>query len=267
MKERFPLPIELFVVLACMTMQGRVMAATDGFPVDGVALFRNADTSWDFHEFTNAAAFFERASVRYPESWEAHYWLGVSLFHAVLVSSDDAHRESIPNDMAKRLVQQAAEALDTALAVRPDDAESHALLAVVTGMRIRANRLSALWLGPAVLRHRDKALQDNPRNPRVYYLIGTTQYYAPGRLGSRDKGLALLLNAARLFEEERVADRPASAPRWGDAHCLAFIGKIYQEQNDIDKALHYYGKALELNPCHGMAMMGLDECRNILQNR
>jgi hypothetical protein len=80
-------------------------------------------------------------------------------------------------------------------------------------------------------------------------------------VGSKDKGLAMFLKAAELYEAEQEAEHGPFAPLWGYGHCLAFIGKLFQDQEDIPGAIRYYEQALAVCPRQGMARKGLKECQ------
>jgi len=164
-------------------------------------------------------------------------------------------------DAVSRHMAQAVKVLRQALELRPDDSETHALLSTVYGLQIADSPASALWRGPKVLRHRRLALASNPRNPRMYYLQGMSAFHAPGFFGGEKKALDLLLKAEALFEDPPSGPRDPIAPTWGYDNCLVFIGACYLELGDTNAAEAYYGKALSVNPRHGIAAEGLQRCR------
>lgn len=246
------------------------LLTTAGFPpqsassadllVEGIERFRAGSASWDYAAFTNAAALFEQAARRDTDSHAAHYWHGAALFHAALHRIGNGS-DTRPDRVASSLMRDAAQSLDAALVLQPDDPESHALLSTLIGMLISANPLTAVWRGPAVLRHRDKALRGDPNNPRTYYLIGSGYFHTPGLSGNRDMGLAMFLKAAELFEVEKTLERDVFAPRWGHDHCLAFIGRVHEEKQDRLNAMRYYREALVMNPTNRMAREGVQRCQ------
>ena len=110
------------------------------------------------------------------------------------------------------------------------------------------------------MRHQKLAMRANPGNPRAHYLLGMSRYYAPSILGGKEKALASLRKAAQLFEKEQRQRLPLLTPRWGRDHCLAFLGRTYQDLGQVKEAIASYREALETNPKHELAREGLRQC-------
>lgn len=220
--------------------------------------------AWNVASLTNAAALFERVAASDARSAYARYWRGVALFHAALCwqgqSSDAASAD------AARALDSAAESLESALALNEADAESHALLSTIQGMRIASQPSTALWRGPVSQKHRRLALQLDPNNPRTHYLVGMSALRAPSFFGGKKEGLKSLLAAERLFAAEADKPMPPETPRWGLDHCLTFIGQAYVELGEPAKAEEYYSKALAINPMNALAKKGLAQCRSSEQS-
>lgn len=253
------LPLGVITLLCGLAAMTHAHAASVDTLEAGLKHFRDGTRSWNFAAFTNAAALFSQAAEVSPDSRAAHYWRGTALFHAVLHRMADGNQIRA-DAVAADLAHDALQALEQAVRLDAADAESHALIATLTGMLISANPFAAFRHGRTVMRHRHLALEAGPANPRVHYLIGTSQYHAPRLLGSRDDGMAALKQAAALFTAEQTIEADPGAPRWGHAHCLAFIGRLYQDQRDKDNAMRYYREALALNPELRMAKEGLKQC-------
>lgn len=220
-----------------------------------VAFFHEAYAAWDGAGFGVAADRFDAVAERQPTSAAAHYWRGAALFHRCL------YRLGTTGGKADRALGRDLEAAETALAgavaLEPGNGEAHALLATVIGLRIAANPMTAIWRGPAVMNHKNRALALAPRSPRVQYLLGSSYYHAPAILGGREQSLKYFLAAVPLFEEERRQPAAAAAPRWGYNSCLAFIGRWYEDAGDKVAAADYYRQALAVNPRDGLAKEGL----------
>jgi tetratricopeptide (TPR) repeat protein len=222
----------------------------------GIEQFKVGYGAWDRAQFVQAADTFQQACTEQPDSYEAHYWLGAARFHIVLHRLGDKENPANPAEN-RRLISEAAAPLRRAVRLRDRDSESHALLSTLIGIQIAGNPKSALWLGPKTIRHRRHALRNDPENPRVYYLIGTSYFNAPGILGGRQKGLKFFLKAERLFVEESKKPPQPMQPRWGYSSCLTFIGRTYQDIGRAKQAEIYFRKALSVNPQDKMAQKGL----------
>lgn len=222
---------------------------------EGVAAFDNAYSNWDGDGFRRAAEQLQAAGEREPGSFPAHYWHGVARFHLALHLLDGER----PGREVRRALDAAEDALERALELDEESGESYALLSAITGLRIGLNPLSGAWRGSQFQRRADRALELSPENPRVHYLLGTNYYHAPRRMGGKEKARGHLLKAAALFEKERAAGSGPLQPRWGYDACLAFLGYIYREADEREKARDYYRQALAVNPDHGPAREKLRE--------
>lgn len=248
-----------------------VLAVTAGAQGDPARLqaaireFEAGSSAWNVARLTNAAALFQQVATSDARSVSARYWRGAALFHAALCWLGESSKTA--EDSATRALDAAAESIEAALALNERDAESHALLSTIQGLRIASRPSTALWRGPISLKHRKRALRLDPDNPRTRYLLGMSALRAPSFFGGKEEGLKSLLEAERLFAAEAARAKPPEAPRWGLDHCLAFIGQAYAELGQPAKAEEYYGKALAVNPIHTLAREGLARCRLLNTSR
>ncbi|MBD3241888.1 MAG: tetratricopeptide repeat protein [Chitinivibrionales bacterium] len=223
----------------------------------GIALFDSAYVAWEDSLFREARAYFADMAQRYPESALPHYWQGVVNFHLVSYTLFGLPRDR-DTDMARTYIDRGREALEEALERAPNDAESLALWGTLTGMKVYLSPIQAPVLGPSVMRAIQDALEADPDNPRVHYLVGVSYYFTPAVLGGGvDKGLAYMLEAEELFRRERQGPPDPLAPRWGYSTCLSFIGQAYEQKGRREKARAYYRKALRVNPGDKIARMAL----------
>lgn len=223
----------------------------------GIREFTAACQAWDSGGFAKAAELFGRACAQEPDSGRDLRWKGTAEFHRLLLMFGAPTAPSRA-DLGKA-IEETIETLTRAVALNERDAESHALLANAYGLSIAARPVRAVWLGPRVLKHQKSALRYGAANPRVRYLIGTSQYHGPESLGGKREALAHFLKAEELFVEE--AGRPAEPlePRWGRSSCLGFIGKTYDALGQPADAEQYFHKALEVNPLDPLAREELEK--------
>ena len=235
-------------------------AGTDGSNdlAAGVAQFRAASQAWSLAGMQEAAATLARACEAERASARTHSWAGTAYFYMVLLHFGDDSKAS--RRAADAALANALTVLERASKLDPADAETHALLSTIHGMRIAARPATAIWRGPKSVKHRKLALASGSRSPRVCYLIGMSYLFAPEFVGGASEGLKLLLEGERLYGEEAQQARPALTPSWGYDHCLAFIGQAYERQGDVVKAEVYYRASLAKNPEHNLAKEGLERC-------
>jgi len=230
--------------------------AGERMATEGVEEFQKAYQTWSAEGFANAAWRFAQATKLKPASPELHYWLGAARFHRMLqLRSQDPPQEKQAHDA----LDQAIDALETAVKLDPRHSESHALLATLYGMRIDGSFLRGMRYGQSVQDHQKLALAHGPENPRVKYLLGAGQFHTADGSADLRTALATLLEAEKLFAKE-AARHPAdpTAPRWGASSCLTFIGRTYQKLGESENAAIYYHKALALHPSDHIARRELE---------
>ncbi len=222
----------------------------------GIVEFTNAYKEWDDARFTTAVNLCQQACTNTSATATNYYWLGAAEFHRMLqlLGLPASTRNKLNAETA---LDAAVEALTQAVKLDSRHAESHALLGTLYGMKISENILRAVWLGPRAEREFKLALTNGAANPRVQYLIGTSQFYTAMRNASRREALTTLLVAEKLFEAEAKVPAAPLEPRWGHDSCLTFIGSSYEKLGQRTEAENYFRKALALHPQDGLAQAGL----------
>jgi tetratricopeptide (TPR) repeat protein len=244
------------IALCFTALLARPAAVADEWTAAGIAEFRAAFQAWDEVRFQAAAGLFRRASTNAPQSPVPHYWLGVAEFHRLLHARSQSPSRDQSRTAAAAL-EAALAALQQAVKLDPRQAESHALLGTLYGLKIDGSALRAMRLGPRVQHHRSLAMAQGADNPRVRYLLGTCQFHLARKPATWREALATLLAAEQLFAAE--AQRPAGPfePRWGRSSCLTFIGQTYERLGQRTEAASYFRKALALHPADHLAQAGL----------
>lgn len=224
-------------------------------------MFHASYLQWDDAGFERVIERCETALASSPGNADLWYWKGTAEFHLALhrIGETNAPRHRVVD-----LLKDARESFESLLEIEPEHGEAHALLANAIGLRIAQQPLSAVWRGAKVTRHKDRALERAPENPRVQYLLASSYYHAPHILKGKDRGLDRFLRAEELFEQEAARPAEPGDPRWGHNSCLAFIGRIYEDMGELRKARDYYARALEINPDGKMAGEGLARVREKL---
>ncbi len=246
--------ISIWICLAAVLLRGE--SATDTLAANGVAEFKAAYQAWDGARFGVAAQLFRQACMNAPGFCTNFYWLGVAQFHRML------QLQTLPASPANTVAADAAmedalAALKTAVKLDERNAESHALLGTLYGMKINGSLARAAWFGPRVQSHRNKALEAGAENPRVQYLLGMCEFHTADKPPARREALARLLIAEKLFEAEAHHPPGPLEPRWGWSSCLTFIGRTYELLGRSQEASGYFRKALAAHPADHIAKEGL----------
>jgi tetratricopeptide (TPR) repeat protein len=219
----------------------------------GIAEFNAAFQAWNGERFARASEIFQQATMREPNNATNFYWLGVAEFHHMLqLRSSPGHDEA-----ASTAETDALNALNSAANLDEHNAETHALLATIYGIRIGERWLRVVTLGSRAMSHSKTALKEGATNPRVRYLLATGEFYmADGETDLR-KALDHLLLAETYFAREATNTASALEPRWGRGSCHTFIGLTYEKLGDRTRAAEYFRKSLAEHPADNLARTGL----------
>jgi tetratricopeptide (TPR) repeat protein len=222
--------------------------------------FRAAQRVWNGEAMERARDGFAQEAARSPETYPPLYWQSVSEFYLMLFYGLEESAGFNP-DQAKELLDAAEETMRAAIETRPQEAECRAMLSSVIGFRIKNHPFSAVWNGPKVLSLQSDALENEPDNPRVLYIIGAGYFRAPRLFRNVDKARELITKAQRIFEETPESTDP-SQPRWGRAECSGLLGDLYLDEGNAETARTYYQKALRANPDYIPAQERLKELKD-----
>jgi tetratricopeptide (TPR) repeat protein len=236
----------------------RADLAADKLTSSGIAEFAAAYQAWDGARFGKAADYFRQAEAFTPTSAVNPAWRGAALFHQMLQlkSASDPKGASTAMDAALA-------SLATAVKLDTGNAESHALLGTLYGMKINGSTLRAIRYGPTVQKHQELALKHGAQNPRVRYLLGAGQFHTARNDAARREALNTLLAAEKWFKAE--AGKPAKPfePRWGHGNCLTLIARSHEALGQKPEAVTYYQKALAVHPADHAAKAGLDRLKTM----
>ncbi len=219
----------------------------------GIAEFNAAFQAWNGERFSHAGEIFREETLREPKNATNFYWLGVTEFHHMLQL-----RSTPGNDTAAEKADTAAlAALNEALNLDAHNAETHALLATIYGIRIGEHWIRAVTLGPRAMSHSKKAMKEGATNPRVRYLLATGEYYMASDEADLRKALNDLLLAETYFADEASRAQNPLEPHWGRSSCHTFIGLTYEKLGDRSRAAEFFHKSLAEHPADNLARTGL----------
>lgn len=247
---------KLAVLMMATPLLLRADEVADPLTAAGIVEFTAAYQAWDGARFGTAAEIFRQACAKTPDASVNFYWQGAASFHRLLQLRGQPESEA-NTVAASAAMERALAALETAVKLDGQHAESHALLGTLYGMKIQGSILRAVRFGPAVAKHQKQALLTGAENPRVRYLLGTGLFHTAEDEASLREALGTLREAEKLFAAE--ARRPAKRfePRWGRSSCLTFIGRTYEKLGQRPAAAVYFRKALAEHPADHVALAGL----------
>ena len=158
---------------------------------------------------------FERIALAHPKSWHANYYTAYSYTLLALKA---------PKDDIDALANRAAEYLDVATSIRPDEAENHILMAYLLSARINVNpMMRGATMGRESKSHLTAALEREPGNPRGLYVRGMGIFHTPAVFGGgKKKAKSYLDNALEIFEAPTDHADPLE-PHWGRQETIALL--------------------------------------------
>jgi tetratricopeptide (TPR) repeat protein len=201
-----------------------------------------ANATGDLDRLTSAAAMLDRVLTATPNDPLLLYYRSLALYRSATLYTGRKR-----NDDAKRALDEADLLLEQA-ATKTPTADVLALRSGVLGLMIGAsgNPLSGMTLGPKASGLVDRAMELDPKNPRVWLIRGMSAMFTPKMFGGgTDKAEHDLQKAIELFDAERPV---APAPSWGRADAYVWLGQALQKDEKLDEARVAYQKALAIQP-------------------
>lgn len=153
-------------------------------------------------------------------------------------------------------LKEGKEYLKKAMELEPKEGEFYALYASLLGMEIGLTPQDAMSLGMESERYFFKAFDKAKDNPRVNLLYGVSLLYTPKEFGGGAKRASkYLLKSIALFEKEKIED--PIKPSWGFEEAYTYLGIVWYEMDEKEKAKEAFEKTLGINPSFGCAKMWL----------
>jgi tetratricopeptide (TPR) repeat protein len=203
-------------------------------------LARDGDLQGDWNKLLDARARLERLVQRHDIAAVVHYQLGYLEWRlSSLVYMSTGFRGQVPH------WRRAVSELEQAVALRPDLADAHALIALCTTVLLSSDPSQADRLRPRIESAWKAALDPSRTSPRALLLRAMTVFSTPASSGgSQPQGLELWREAIAQLEKEQTTD--PLAPEWGLAEAWGWLGGAYLMQGDSQKAIPALQRALEI---------------------
>lgn len=214
------------------------------------ALVRNGNNAGSLDSLRQARALAKQASSSTDHQALAHYYAALADFRMINLypENEETKREQV--------IQDGIGHLKRAVERDPQMADAWALLAGCYGQMMGMNPMKGMSLGPKMSKAMKKAKELAPKNPRVWIVSGTQDFYTPSMFGGdKEAALRKFKEAARLAEQESVDD--PLMPDWGHAEAHAWIGIAHMNAERYNRARTAFETALNLNPNYGWVKSAL----------
>ena len=218
--------------------------ATDSLLRKTKTLIQEATNKGSLDSLRQARALAERATNGRDNKALAHYYVGLADYRVAnqLPEDAEARREKAIEDAIGHLKR--ATNLDAKMA------DAWALLAGCYGQMMGMNPMQAMILDPKSSDALKKAKELAPKNPRVWIISGTQDYFTPSMFGGdKERALKKFKTAARFANQETIED--PLMPSWGHADAYAWVGIAHLNAERYDQARTAFENALDVNPDYG----------------
>lgn len=201
---------------------GNAMAQQPNFESamkETLTLFDSAKTTVDLQAI---ASRFERIATTESTKWEPLYYHAFTYINLSFREKD--------GDKKDALLDIAQKSIDKALEINGDKSELYALQGFLYQGRIQVSAMRGMTYSQKAAEAFEKAVKENPNNPRAQYLLGQNIYYTPKMFGGGSKNaLPKFQTAKALFDKENHAD--SILPKWGAKSNQRMLDACVQENS------------------------------------
>jgi tetratricopeptide (TPR) repeat protein len=147
---------------------------------------------------------------------------------------------------AKDYLDSMEENLETLKSGSDSKSTYHAYMAAAYGFKIGLSAWRAPFLGPKSMEHAEKAIENDSLNFQANTELGNIWNHMPAVFGGSDeKALKYYQNAIAIYEN---SEEELKYKKWLYLNIVATSGKIEFERKNYSQALHFYKKALKIEP-------------------
>lgn len=222
--------MRIFFFLLCLTL-----------PAWGASPLETARDAQDRPALQKLVETYQAAAAKAPRNAEAQY-------HVALASSylAEVALEMKDKGEAARAAEVGIQAADAAIALEPNKAEYHRVLATLCGQYIPSNVLRGLSYGRRAQDAIGRAMRLDPKSPAVYIAEGVGNYYMPAAFGGGPEP------AIQDFHKALELD-----PKSAEAYL--WLGMALKKEHKNAEARAALAKSLALDPHRVWTKQQLDK--------
>ncbi|MEO6538326.1 MAG: hypothetical protein ABIT07_03535 [Ferruginibacter sp.] len=150
---------------------------------------------------------FERIATAEKNQWLPYYYAAFCQVNSGLTNPDKSKSDAIAD--------KATAMLNKADSLQPNNSEISCIKSMIASCHMLVNPMQRyMEYGPESRTHLENAMQQDPSNPRPYFLSGQTLKYTPEQFGGGCRTAVPLLQTAL---DKYAAFKPVTelAPNWG----------------------------------------------------
>lgn len=185
-----------------------------------------------------AIALAEKDFKSKPNDVRVHFKLAFTQFSLLSATMRDQDE-----DLFDSYVDQAEENLEKIIELDKSNGEPKAVLSALMGLKMGYSPWKGMYLGSKSSSLIEKALKQSPNSPLVWKFYANSKLFTPEMFGG-DLRVAIesFEKTLQLFEQKELINN------WLYLDTMAFLGQAYQKNNETQKAIALYEKALNVEP-------------------
>lgn len=176
------------------------------------------DTTQDMPKKIEASNKMSMISKKWNTEWASHYYNAYAKGNLSYIEKDEAKRDAY--------LDEADRELGEAVAILGKDNDETLVLAGMLAHARMAVKPQARWqkYGKLFEENLEKAKAINAENPRIYYMMGLSNFFKPKMFGGGKKAAQPYFEKADGFYAKET-DADMNKPFWGKAQCTYFLGQ------------------------------------------
>lgn len=224
-----------------LILTGSVLVATCCAPLlmkaqDLNELAYKAYLSQDLDQWKNLVSIaISKNTQQDPKAVYEQAFAQFGLMGATMYSSD--------KDLFTQFLESTKDLLEGLMEANESWAEPKAVASFIMGFQIANAPMKALYLGPKSASLMDEALEIDGQSPVVVQLYAGSKYFTPKLFGGDlEEAIKSYQIAIQLFEDQR------RTKEWLYLDAMAYLGLSYVRNDENEKAIEIYEKALDREP-------------------
>lgn len=232
------------IVLSTLMLLSEVIAQPQSLKYEADAAMYNAYLGHKDVNFTKALwkkVVADKKANHQASTKDMNALYALSLSQLGLLSATLRDRDE---DLFDDYVDETEENLLTLIDKNENWGEPRALLSALYGLKIAYSPMKGMLLGSKSQRLMDQALKDAPASPLVWKLYGNSKFFTPETWGGDiEEAIKAYKKSLQLYEGSSLIKS-----NWFYLDTIAFLGQAYHKNNQTQKAIETYEKALEVEP-------------------
>jgi len=235
----------VLLLLSALSVNAQETIKIDSLIVTGKQKLQQATNKWQESQFIESRAYFERLLSNGKKAWLTHYYIALTDFRLFSFHFTQEH-----NEKATMYIDDGISHLRQSIEIKNDFSDAYNLLSALYGNKIGLKPWAVMTLGPKSGKAMGRAMELEQDNPRNYLISALSAYYTPKMFGGGvEKARIAFEKSIALFDSVQITDM--ELPTWGYDEAHAWLGQLFMDREEFDKAQMNFERALQINKNYG----------------